>query len=140
MAMKVYFASDHAGFDAKNRLVEYVRDELKCEVEDCGALVNDPQDDYPEIIAVPPKTSGRLPRKDNPPLPGLPTSEAPPKVGPPSLTPGNEQSTLRKAGTPPEHNINPLSLALRFPPPPAPDPPLPLPPPPPRPPPTYPLL
>jgi ribose 5-phosphate isomerase RpiB len=36
--MKVYFASDHAGFDAKNKLVEYVRDQLKCEVEDCGAL------------------------------------------------------------------------------------------------------
>ena len=52
MAMKVYFASDHAGFDAKNKLVEYVRDQLKCEVEDCGALVNDPQDDYPGIIAV----------------------------------------------------------------------------------------
>jgi hypothetical protein len=42
--MKVYFASDHAGFEAKNKLVEYVRDQLKCEVEDCGALVNDPQD------------------------------------------------------------------------------------------------
>jgi len=52
MTMKVYFASDHAGFDAKNELVEYVRDQLKCEVEDCGALVNDPQDDYPGIIAV----------------------------------------------------------------------------------------
>ena len=50
--MKVYFASDHAGFDAKNKLVEYVRDQLKLEVEDCGALSNDPQDDYPAIIAV----------------------------------------------------------------------------------------
>jgi ribose 5-phosphate isomerase B len=50
--MKVYFASDHAGFEAKNKLVEYVRNQLKCEVEDCGALVNDPQDDYPGIIAV----------------------------------------------------------------------------------------
>ena len=29
MAMKVYFASDHAGFDAKNRLVDYVRDQLE---------------------------------------------------------------------------------------------------------------
>ena len=51
MAMKVYFASDHAGFDAKNALVDYVRDHLGHEVEDCGALVNDPQDDYPAIIA-----------------------------------------------------------------------------------------
>ena len=49
--MKVYFASDHAGFDTKNQLLAYVRDELKYEVEDCGAFVNDPQDDYPGIIA-----------------------------------------------------------------------------------------
>ncbi|HEY2069670.1 MAG TPA: RpiB/LacA/LacB family sugar-phosphate isomerase [Rhizomicrobium sp.] len=48
----MYFASDHAGFETKNALVEYVRDQLKCEVEDCGALVNDPQDDYPAIIAI----------------------------------------------------------------------------------------
>lgn len=49
--MKVYFASDHAGFEIKNKLVDYVRDQFKCEVEDCGALVSDPQDDYPGIIA-----------------------------------------------------------------------------------------
>ncbi|MBN9533848.1 MAG: RpiB/LacA/LacB family sugar-phosphate isomerase [Alphaproteobacteria bacterium] len=49
--MKVYFAADHAGFETKNKLVEYVRDQLNYEVEDCGALVNDPQDDYPAIIA-----------------------------------------------------------------------------------------
>jgi ribose 5-phosphate isomerase B len=49
--MKVYFASDHAGFDTKNQLLAFVRDELKYEVEDCGAFVNDPQDDYPGIIA-----------------------------------------------------------------------------------------
>ncbi|MDE2355995.1 MAG: RpiB/LacA/LacB family sugar-phosphate isomerase [Alphaproteobacteria bacterium] len=50
--MKVYFASDHAGFEAKMKLVAYVRDELGHEVEDCGAHVNDPEDDYPELIAV----------------------------------------------------------------------------------------
>ena len=50
--MKVYFASDHAGFETKNRLVAYVRDQLGYEVEDCGALVNDPQDDYPRLIAI----------------------------------------------------------------------------------------
>lgn len=49
--MKVYFASDHAGFETKNKLVEYVRNQLQYEVEDCGAFVNDPQDDYPGIIA-----------------------------------------------------------------------------------------
>ena len=52
MAMKVYFAADHAGFETKNHLVAYVRDELRCEVEDCGAFVDDPQDDYPAIVAV----------------------------------------------------------------------------------------
>lgn len=50
--MKVYFASDHAGFQTKNALVAFVRDQLKYDVEDCGALVSDPQDDYPAIIAV----------------------------------------------------------------------------------------
>jgi ribose 5-phosphate isomerase B len=50
--MKVYFATDHAGFETKNKLLEYVRDILKYEVEDCGAFVNDPEDDYPGIIAI----------------------------------------------------------------------------------------
>lgn len=49
--MKIYLASDHAGFHTKNRLLAYVRDELRHEVVDCGAFVDDPQDDYPEIIA-----------------------------------------------------------------------------------------
>lgn len=49
--MKVYFATDHGGFDIKNKLVEYVRDELGYEVEDCGAHTLDNNDDYPELIA-----------------------------------------------------------------------------------------
>lgn len=48
--MKIYFAADHAGFELKNKLIEYVR-ELGYEAEDCGAFVQDPSDDYPEIIA-----------------------------------------------------------------------------------------
>jgi ribose 5-phosphate isomerase B len=48
--MKVYFASDHAGFETKNALVEYVRS-LGYEAEDCGALVLDKDDDYPPLIA-----------------------------------------------------------------------------------------
>ena len=49
--MKVYFATDHGGFEIKNKLVEYVRDELGYEVEDCGAHVFNPDDDYPPLIA-----------------------------------------------------------------------------------------
>ena len=48
--MKIYFASDHAGFETKNALVEYVR-RLGYEVEDCGAHTFDETDDYPAIIA-----------------------------------------------------------------------------------------
>jgi ribose 5-phosphate isomerase B len=49
--MKVYFAADHAGFELKNVLLAYVRDELGYEVEDCGAHEYDAADDYPGIIA-----------------------------------------------------------------------------------------
>lgn len=47
--MKVYFASDHAGFEMKNALVEFVK-ELGFEVEDCGAYKLNPEDDYPEFV------------------------------------------------------------------------------------------
>ena len=49
--MKVYFASDHAGFELKNALVEYVRG-LGHEIEDCGPAQFDKNDDYPPLIAV----------------------------------------------------------------------------------------
>lgn len=47
--MKIYLASDHAGFELKNSLVAYVR-ELGHEAEDLGALTLDPLDDYPDYI------------------------------------------------------------------------------------------
>lgn len=49
--MKVYFATDHGGFEIKNQLLAFVRDELGHETEDCGALTFDQNDDYPAIIA-----------------------------------------------------------------------------------------
>ncbi len=49
--MTIYFASDHAGFDLKNELLAFVRDDLRFDVHDCGAYVSDPNDDYPGIIA-----------------------------------------------------------------------------------------
>lgn len=49
--MKVYFASDHAGFELKHELMNFVRGELNFDVEDCGAFTLDPADDYPPIMA-----------------------------------------------------------------------------------------
>jgi ribose 5-phosphate isomerase B len=48
--MKIYFATDHAGFDLKEQLVPFVR-ELGYEVEDLGAYECNPEDDYPEIVS-----------------------------------------------------------------------------------------
>lgn len=48
--MKVYFATDHAGFELKESLVAFVRDELGHEVEDLGAHKLDEADDYPDYI------------------------------------------------------------------------------------------
>lgn len=48
--MRIYFASDHAGYELKNALVAYVRT-LQYEAEDCGPDKFDANDDYPELIA-----------------------------------------------------------------------------------------
>jgi ribose 5-phosphate isomerase B len=48
--MKVFFASDHAGFDLKKALVAYVQT-LGYEVEDLGAHEYAPDDDYPDYVA-----------------------------------------------------------------------------------------
>lgn len=48
--MKIYFAADHAGFQLKNLLHVYVRDELGYETEDCGAYEFQEADDYPVFI------------------------------------------------------------------------------------------
>lgn len=49
--MKIYFGSDHAGFDLKNQLVDFVENELSYETVDCGAMTLEPDDDYPALIA-----------------------------------------------------------------------------------------
>lgn len=50
--MMIYFASDHAGFALKQILLAYVRDELGHLVEDCGAFVYEPEDDYPDSVSL----------------------------------------------------------------------------------------
>ena len=47
--MKIYIASDHAGFELKNKLKEFLQS-LKYDLEDCGAFDFDPLDDYPDFI------------------------------------------------------------------------------------------
>lgn len=52
MKPKVYFATDHAGFELKNALVAFVSEELEYEVIDCGPAVFDEVDDYPDFISI----------------------------------------------------------------------------------------
>ena len=47
--MKIYIASDHAGFELKNKIKDFLKS-LEYDVEDCGAFVFDPLDDYPDFI------------------------------------------------------------------------------------------
>ena len=47
--MKVYLASDHAGFALKSALLQHLAASGH-EVEDVGAFTLDPEDDYPDFI------------------------------------------------------------------------------------------
>ena len=47
--MKIFIASDHAGFHLKRQLIQYLK--VKgLEVEDLGAFELDEEDDYPDFI------------------------------------------------------------------------------------------
>lgn len=48
---KVFFATDHAGFELKESLITFVR-ELGFEVEDLGAHEYDKEDDYPDFVSI----------------------------------------------------------------------------------------
>lgn len=48
--MKIYFGTDHAGYELKEQLVPFVSD-LGHEVADMGAQEFDPNDDYPDYVA-----------------------------------------------------------------------------------------
>ncbi len=47
--MKIYFAGDHAGFELKKDLMEYVKG-LGHEAEDMGPFAYDVDDDYPDFV------------------------------------------------------------------------------------------
>jgi ribose 5-phosphate isomerase B len=48
--LKIVLASDHAGFELKNELEEYIHGELGYAVEDMGAYTLDQDDDYVDFI------------------------------------------------------------------------------------------
>ena len=48
--MKVYLATDHTGFELKNKVKQFLQQE-GYEVEDCGAEEYDKNDDYPDFIS-----------------------------------------------------------------------------------------
>lgn len=48
--MKIYLATDHAGFELKEKVKDYLKSK-EYEVEDCGAYEFDREDDYPDFIA-----------------------------------------------------------------------------------------
>ncbi len=50
--MKIYIATDHAGYDMKEAIASYVEKDLGFTVADMGAHQNDPEDDYPDFIAL----------------------------------------------------------------------------------------
>lgn len=47
--MKILLAADHAGFELKNKILAFLREE-GFDVEDLGAQVLDANDNYPEIM------------------------------------------------------------------------------------------
>ncbi len=49
--MKIYLGTDHAGFELKEKVKLYLKNE-GYDVEDCGAFEFDRNDDYPDFIAL----------------------------------------------------------------------------------------
>lgn len=56
--MRVYLGSDHAGFELKNHLVDWLKAAGHDPV-DCGPHIYDAQDDYPRSASAPPSAQRR---------------------------------------------------------------------------------
>ncbi|MAZ56588.1 ribose-5-phosphate isomerase [bacterium] len=61
--MKIYLATDHAGFELKEAIKEWLSDKKGVEVYDCGAKVYDEEDDFPDYVAVAAKEVGKNPKE-----------------------------------------------------------------------------
>ena len=48
--MTIHFAADHAGYELKNSLMSFVKDEFGFDVKDHGAFELDEEDDYPDFV------------------------------------------------------------------------------------------
>ena len=59
--MKIFLGTDHAGFELKEVLKKYLRDDLGYEVSDEGAFVLTPDDDYPDFVRIVAKRVGSDP-------------------------------------------------------------------------------
>ncbi|MBI4010547.1 MAG: RpiB/LacA/LacB family sugar-phosphate isomerase [Candidatus Aenigmarchaeota archaeon] len=61
--MKIIIGSDHAGFELKGKIKEYL-DGLNFEYEDLGANSLDPSDDYPDFIIPVAKKVAKNPKEN----------------------------------------------------------------------------
>ncbi len=59
--MKIYLATDHAGFQLKEKVKQFLQEE-KYDVIDCGAFVFDKNDDYPDFISKAAKKVSKAPQ------------------------------------------------------------------------------
>ena len=50
--MKIYIATDHAGYEMKEALCSYLEKDLGFTVADMGAHQHDMNDDYPDFISL----------------------------------------------------------------------------------------
>ncbi len=61
--MKIFLAADHAGFELKEAVEEWLANCSGLEVYDCGAHIYAPEDDYPDYIAVAAKEVSKNPNR-----------------------------------------------------------------------------